>query len=130
MDSCLKLFPRRDKLYIEFIPDEYVKIQPINVSDFKDKIVLFKKTIADLNTYSKKTNTKQIIILDCDKCVNIYKLNLVFFARGVSVMAKLFENVDMLEEVRVIHSSSIIKTLYSSFKRFIPQVISDLISIY
>ena len=130
MDSCLRMFPKNDILYVEFIPDEYVKIQPVSMQDFPEKMNNFKKTVSDLNTFCKKSGMRQVIIIDSDKCVNIFKLNLPLFSKGVSMFAKIFENADILDEVRVIHTSNIIKTVYKVLRRFLPRDISDIINLY
>jgi hypothetical protein len=129
VDHCLKLFPKGEYLIIEFIPDKYVEIQPVNFIEYKEKIKSFADAIRNLNEYTSRMHMRQIIIIDCDKCVNIFKLNLVLFGKGVSAMAKVFENTELLEQVRIIHTNSIIKSIYKCFRKIIPTVIDELITI-
>ena len=129
--DCLKIY-RKDleTLVIEFIPDNYVKEQPINPEDYNKKLPMYSEIISKLNEYTIKNRINQVVVIVCDKCINIHKFNFVYFARAVTYLAKRYENTDLLKEVQVIHTNSMIKTVYNGLKRLIPDGILNLVNLY
>jgi hypothetical protein len=122
--------PTTNKLYVEFIPDLYVKAQPINNQEFSIKIIEFRKIIKVLNDYSKSNNLMQVMVLDCDKCVDIFKINLVLFAKVVRDLVRVHKNADTLEEIQVLHTSPMIRRIFEALKLIIPSCISELVVMY
>lgn len=132
MERCIKVYPPTldQKITIEFIPDIYVEVQPINSIEFEDKFKLFEEVVSKLNKHCYRNKLTQIIVIDFDKCIKLYKINLVLFARGVSRLAKAFKDADILSEIQFLHTSSTIKTIYIAFERLIPEEIYELVKLY
>jgi len=130
MERCLKVYPSADTLTIEFVPDIYVEVQPINTSEFDEKIDEVIDVLQKINDYCAQNRLKQIVVIDFDKCIKIYKINLVLFARGVTKLAKHFNGLELLSEVQLIHTNSTIKTIYKAFKTLIPSGIYELVNMY
>lgn len=126
----LKFYVSVEEVFIEFIPDKYIEHQPINETEFVEKIIHFRKIIKDINDYCRINRKQQVVILDCDKCVNVLRINLVLFAKAVRDLARVHKNADMLAEVQVIHSNKYIKALYNGLKPLIPSEISELVVLY
>jgi len=128
--NFLKVYPSVEELFIEFIPDKYIEHQPINEAEFLEKIVKFKKIVGDLNNYCNINRLKQVIVIDCDKCVNIMRLNLVLFARVIRYLAKQYKGVGVISEIQVLHSNQFIKTLYRGLTPLLPSEITEAITLY
>jgi hypothetical protein len=129
--ECLKIYRKDiDFFIIEFIPDTYITEQPINELEYIEKLPKFADIIKNLNDYTRNNRLRQIIVIDCDKCVNILKFNFVYFVRIVKYLGKKYKDTDLLEEVQIIHSNQMIQTIYNTMSRLIPKAIFELIKLY
>lgn len=129
--ECLKIYRKDIEFFIiEFIPDTYITEQPINELEYIEKLPKFADIIKNLNDYTRNNRLRQIIVIDCDKCVNILKFNFVYFVRIVKYLGKKYKDTDLLEEVQIIHSNQMIQTIYNTMSRLIPKAIFELIKLY
>jgi len=131
MVDFIKIY-RKDieTLVIEFIPDIFIASQPINENDYTEKLPRFTKIIGELNSYTLRNRLKQVVVIDCDKCVQIHKFNFVYFVRIVRFLGKKYKNTDLLTDVQILHTNSMIKTVYNGMKSMIPSSIFDLVHLY
>jgi len=129
--ECLKIYRKGIDLFIiEFIPDMYITEQPINELEYIEKLPKFADVIKNLNDYTRTNRLRQIIVIDCDKCVNILKFNFVYFVRIVKYLGKKYQDTDLLEEVQIIHSNQMIQNIYNTVGRLIPKAIFELVKLY
>jgi len=110
-----------NRVYLEFIPDEYIKTQPINDADYKEKIKEYEKMTEFINAM----DGSHYFVVDCDKMIRIDKINFIYIAKATNALFTKYHDQGHLDGIQVIHSSPLIKKIYSGFKRILPQAIID-----
>jgi hypothetical protein len=119
--NFVKFYPRDKTLYIEINIDEYIKEQPVILSDVSELVKKYGSYIKLINKYTVENGlTDQIVIIDMDKAVCIQKMNLGLTAKLVYNLSDLIGPNENFKKIYVTHSNKFMLSLYTGFRPLIP----------
>ncbi len=127
----LIFYPKGKNLFIEFLPDKYIKWQPCTENEIAEKIKEVVPLIQELRGYCQLHNTSQIFIIDCDKALEFDRLNYVLACKMVSILNEEYPDPEnTLKRIEVRHCHPAITAIFNSSKVLLPKKISDIFHLY
>lgn len=118
--------PNKDDntLYVEIISDKYILEQPITDADVNTKVTEYVPIIQKLSEYPLG---KLVIVIDCDKALEYQKINFALACRLITKLCTYFGDGYLPDKIHVIHSNTIILSLYTGMRPLLPKSILKLI---
>jgi len=113
MTELLKFYPQGKHLYIEFLANKYIEIQPTN--DFETKMLLerIRPVVQQLDDFVESRGLKEVIEVNL-KDVPISKINSDMALEMINLCISLRPEKNLIEQIIITNSNPIFGMIYKA----------------
>lgn len=115
MTELLKFYPQGKHLYIEFLANKYIEVQPSN--DFETKLLLerIRPVIQQLDEFVESRNLKEVIEVNL-KDVPISKINSEMALDMINLCMSLRPEKNLIEQIIITNSNPVFGMIYKTMQ--------------
>lgn len=115
MTELLKFYPQGKHLYIEFLANKYIEVQPSN--DFEQKMLLerIRPVVQQLDEFVESRGLKEVIEVNL-KDVPISKINSEIAVEMINLCHSLRPEKNLIEQIIITNSNPIFGIIYKTVR--------------
>ena len=128
MAELLRFYPQGKYLYIEFMGDKYIAIQPQTKVESEELLNKIKPIVSQLDAFVESRNLKEIIEVNL-KGVPISKLNSKMACEMLDLCMNIRPEKNLLEKIVITNANPIFNMIYKSVQTCVDPKIRKILSI-
>ena len=128
MAELLRFYPQGKHLYIEFLGDKYIEVQPKNKIESEELLSKIKPIVIQLDAFVENRKLKEIIEVNL-KGVPISKLNSKMACEMLDLCMNIRPEKNLIEKIVITNANPIFNMIYKSVQTCLDPKIKRLVVI-
>ena len=128
MSELLRFYPQGKHLYVEFLGDKYIELQPKSKVESEELLEKIRPIVMQLDAFVESRNLKEIIEVNL-KNVPISKLNSKMACEMLDLCMNIRPEKNLVEKIVITNANPLFNMIYKSVQTCVDPRIKKLLTI-